>query len=155
MSYSTKDEQQFINCTLSGPVRVWVKDGKIMRMLPLEYTEDDAPPWHIEARGQTFTRPNKAGIAAWIQGSKQYVYSKDRLLTPVKRVDFDPDGNRNPQNRGISGYEPISWDEASDIIAKEIIRIRKKYGPSAFGVLGSSHDSWGTINYRMSALERF
>ena len=61
MSYTTKDEQQFINCTLSGPVRVWVKDGKIVRILPLEYSEDDAAPWSIEARGHTFTRPNKAG----------------------------------------------------------------------------------------------
>jgi trimethylamine-N-oxide reductase (cytochrome c) len=155
MGYSSKDEQQFINCTLSGPVRVYVRDGKIQRILPLEYMPDDAPPWSIEARGQTFTRPNKAGIAAWIQGSKQYVYSKDRLLTPVKRVDFDPDGNRNPQNRGVSGYEPISWDEALDIISKEVLRIRAEYGPSAIAVTGSSHDSWGLINYRMSAMERF
>jgi len=29
----------------------------------------------------------------------------------MKRVDFDPNGNRNIQNRGISGYERISWDE--------------------------------------------
>ena len=38
------------------------------------------------------------------------MYSKDRLLSPMKRVDFDPNGKRNPQNRGVSGYEPISWD---------------------------------------------
>ena len=155
MGYSSKDEQQFINNTLSGPVRVYVRDGKIQRILPLEYTSDDAPPWTIEARGQTFTRPNKAGIAAWIQGSKQYVYSKDRLLTPLKRVDFDPNGKRNPQNRGVSGYEPISWDEALDIIAKEVVRLRTEYGPSSIAVTGSSHDSWGLISYRMSAMDRF
>jgi anaerobic selenocysteine-containing dehydrogenase len=155
MSYTTKDEKRFVNCTLSGPVSVYVRDGKIVRIMPLEYNEDDAAAWSIEARGHTFTRPNKAGVACWIQGSKQYVYSKDRLLTPVKRVDFDPEGNRNPQNRGKSGYEPISWDEALDIIAKEVIRIRRQYGPSAIAVTGSSHDSWGTIQYRMSAMDRF
>ena len=48
------------------------------------------------------------------------VYSPDRLLYPMKRVDFDPNGERNPQNRGTSGYERISWDEALDIVAGEI-----------------------------------
>ena len=32
----------------------------------------------------------------------------------MKRVDFDPNGERNPQNRGKSGYVRISWDEALD-----------------------------------------
>ena len=50
------------------------------------------------------------------------IYSPKRILTPLKRVDFDPEGERNTQNRGISGYEPISWDEALDIVADEIIR---------------------------------
>ena len=56
MKYSTEDEQQFVSCTLSGPVRVYVKQGKIMRILPLEYNgEDDAKPWSIEARGDCDT----------------------------------------------------------------------------------------------------
>lgn len=155
MAYSTKDEQRFVNCTLSGPVEVYVRDGRIVRVLPLRYRKDDAEPWSIEARGHTFTRPNKASIACWVQGAKQYVYSKDRLLTPLKRVDFDPYGKRNPENRGISGYEPISWDEALDITVREIVRIKQEYGPSAIAVTGSSHDSWGNIGYRMSALDRF
>lgn len=155
MSYTTKDEQRFVNCTLSGPIYVYVRDGKIVRVQPLFYSQDDADPWTIEARGQTFTRPNKAAIACWVQGAKQYVYSKHRLLTPLKRVDFDPDGKRNPENRGISGYEPISWNEALDVISKEIIRIKREYGPSAIAVTGSSHDSWGNIGYRMSTLDRF
>ena len=126
MTYSTEGEQRFVNCTLAGPVEVFVRDGKIVRVLPLEYKEDDAPPWTIEARGKTFTRPGKVGISCWVQGSKQMVYSKERLLSPLKRVDFDPDGERNPQNRGISGYEEISWDEALDIFDKETIGIRDK-----------------------------
>ena len=35
-------------------------------------------------------------------------YSKDRILYPMKRVDFDPDGDRNIQNRGKSEFERIS-----------------------------------------------
>ena len=47
----------------------------------------------------------------------------------MKRVDFDPDGERNPQNRGISGYERISWDEALDLVAAEIKRVKRDHGP--------------------------
>ena len=46
----------------------------------------------------------------------------------MKRVDFDPNGERNPQNRGISGYERISWDEALDIVAGEIKRVKRDHG---------------------------
>ena len=41
------------------------------------------------------------------------------------------------------------------ITANEITRLRKAHGPSSIAVTGSSHDSWGNISYRMSALERF
>jgi anaerobic selenocysteine-containing dehydrogenase len=152
----TKDGvKKFVNCTLSGPVEVHVEDERIVRIMPLNYKQEDAAPWTIEARGETFTRPNKASVACWVQGCKQQVYSKDRILTPLKRVDFDPNGERNPGNRGVSGYEPISWDEAMTITANEITRLRQAHGPSSIAVTGSSHDSWGNISYRMSALERF
>ncbi len=52
-------------------------------------------------------------------------------MYPLKRVDWDPNGERNPQNRGNSKYKRISWDEATDIIASEIKRVIKKYGPTA------------------------
>ena len=60
-----------------------------------------------------FTPPRKTTLAPHGQNAKSIVYSPDRLLYPMKRVDFDPNGERNPQNRGKSGYVRISWDEAS------------------------------------------
>jgi anaerobic selenocysteine-containing dehydrogenase len=53
---------------------------------------------------------------------KKRVYSPNRTLYPLKRTDWDPNGERNPQNRGISKYTRISWDEAVDIIAGEITK---------------------------------
>jgi len=35
------------------------------------------------------------------------IYSKDRILYPMKRVDFDPNGARNPQNRGTSAMSDL------------------------------------------------
>ena len=44
----------------------------------------------------------------------------------MKRVDFDPNGERNPQNRGKSGYVRISWEEALDLVADEIKRLEAR-----------------------------
>ena len=48
----------------------------------------------------------------------------------MKRVDFDPNGERNPQNRGKSGYVRISWDEALDLVGSEIKRLKRQTAPA-------------------------
>ena len=83
------------------------------------------------------------------------IYSKDRNLYPMKRVDFDPNGERNCQNRGISGYERISWDEALDIVTAEIKRMNRDYGPGAILAARSSHHTWGNVGYYISAYQKF
>jgi anaerobic selenocysteine-containing dehydrogenase len=77
-----------------------------------------------------------------------------RILYPMKNVDFDPDGARNPQNRGSSGYVRISWDEALDMIANETKRQRQIYGPGARD-LARLAPSVGNVGYYLSALLRF
>ena len=42
---------RYCNMTNGGPVFVYVKDGKIVRMTPIDFGDDDPPPWTIEARG--------------------------------------------------------------------------------------------------------
>ena len=61
-------------------------------------------------------------------------------------MDWNPDGDRNPQNRGKSKYKRISWDEATDFIAKEIKRIHKEYGPYAILCQGDGHGECKTIH---------
>ena len=73
----------------------------------------------------------------------------------MKRVDFDPNGKRNPQNRGKSGYVRISWDEAIDLVASEIKRCKRDHGPGAVAISHGSHHTWGNIGYYLSALYRF
>jgi trimethylamine-N-oxide reductase (cytochrome c) len=145
---------RYTNGTNGGPVFVYVKDGKIIRTTPIDFDAEDAPSWSITARGKTFTPPRRMTLAAHGQCQKSMVYSKDRLLYPMKRVDFDPNGDRNPQNRGKSEFERISWDEALDIVANEIKRA-KAAGPGAIAVDHGSHHQWGNLGHYLSAFNRF
>ena len=120
---------RYCNMTNGGPVFVYVKDGKIVRMTPIDLAEDDGASFTIEAQGLKLTPPRKTTLAPHGQNAKSIVYSPDRLLYPMKRVDFDPNGARNPQNRGKSGYVRISWDEAITIVTDEIKRQKSELRP--------------------------
>ena len=146
---------RYCNMTNGGPVFVYVKDGKIVRMTPIDFDDDDPKSWTIEARGMNFTPPRKTTLAPHGQNAKSIVYSPDRLLYPMKRVDFDPNGERNPQNRGKSGYVRISWEEAITLVTDEIKRQKREHGPGAITFSHGSHHTWGNIGYYLSALFRF
>ncbi len=147
--------KRYVNGTNGGPVFVYVKDGKIIRITPIDFDEKDAAPWVIEARGKKFTPPRKTTLSPYSFAWKSMIYSSNRLLYPIKRVDFDPKGERNCQNRGISGYERISWNEALDIVADEIKRVKQEYGPGSIMNGSGSHHMWGILGYWLSARNRF
>ncbi|HEV2099720.1 MAG TPA: molybdopterin-dependent oxidoreductase, partial [Stellaceae bacterium] len=158
LKYGTKmpdGTMRYCNMTNGGPVFVHVKNGKIVRMTPIDLAEEDGASWTIEAKGQKLTPPRKTTLAPHGQNAKSIVYSPDRLLYPMKRVDFDPHGERNPQNRGKSGYVRISWDEAIKIVTDEIKRQKREYGPGAITFSHGSHHTWGNVGYYLSALFRF
>ena len=125
-------EEVYTNCTNAGPVSVYVKDGKIVRIRPLAAAEGDFKPWTIEANGHKYTPERKFNLAPYIHAERDRVYSQDRIRYPMKRKDFDPNGARNPQNRGKSPYQRIGWDEALDMVGAEIRRVREDlwtFGP--------------------------
>ena len=147
--------ERLTNCTTGGPVFVDVKDGKIVRITPIELDDTDAESWSIEARGRRFAPPRKTTSSPWTVAHKSSIYSPKRILTPLKRADFDPKGKRNCQNRGVSGYVPISWDEALDLVAEEIVKVKREVGPAGMLTTASSHHLWGNVGYRFSAYFRF
>jgi len=147
--------KRYTTNTNGGPLFVYVKDDRIIRITPIVFDGEDAPSWTIAARGKTFTPPRRTTVSPHTMCWKSMVYSEDRLLYPMKRVDFDPHGERNCQNRGISGYERITWDEALDIVAREIKRVKRDYGPGAVMNGSGSHHTWGHLGYWLSARLRF
>lgn len=147
--------RRYTSNTNGGPMFVYVKDDKILRVTPIEFGPEDAPTWSIRARGKTYTPPRQTSMAPHSMCSKSTVYSPSRLLHPMKRVDFDPDGERNCEQRGISGYVRISWDEALGIVAKEIQRVKRDFGPGAIMCNHGSHHTWGNVGYYISAAYKF
>jgi anaerobic selenocysteine-containing dehydrogenase len=134
----------------SDPSAVDVRDGRIIRIRPHhydeKYTKEEIRPWRIEKDGKVIEPSMKAAIAPYMIAYKKRVYSPNRIKYPLKRVDWDPNGERNPQNRGKSKYKRISWDEATTIIADEIKRIIKQYGPYAVLCHGDGHGETKTIH---------
>jgi trimethylamine-N-oxide reductase (cytochrome c) len=158
LEYGTRlgdDVVRYTSNTNGGPVFVYVKNGRILRITPIELDDDDAPSWAIEARGRLFAPPRRATLSPHSLAWKSMVYSPQRLLHPLKRVDFDPEGERNPQNRGVSGYERISWDEALDLVSSEIKRVKREHGPGAVMNGTGAHHSWGNLGHWLSARQRF
>ncbi|SDE71150.1 molybdopterin-dependent oxidoreductase [Sporomusa acidovorans] len=134
----------------SNTAEVDVKDGKVLRIRPMKfdkkYKQEELNPWKIEVRGKTFEPKMKTLLPPFSYIYKKRMFSKNRVLYPLKRVDWDPNGERNTQNRGESKYVRISWDEATDIIANEIKRIHKQYGPYAILSQGDGHGETKAIH---------
>jgi len=90
------------------------QNGKIIRIRPLhydwKYDQEEFNPqdaWTIEAHGKVFRPFMKALVSPLSLGYKKRVYSPNRVRYPLKRVDWDPNGERNIQNRGKSKFARI------------------------------------------------
>jgi molybdopterin guanine dinucleotide-containing S/N-oxide reductase-like protein len=133
-----------------GECSIDVKDGKAIRIRPFHYdTKYDRKhlnPWKITRNGKTLEPLMKALPGTFSLAYKKRTFSPNRIKYPLQRVDWDPNGERNPQNRGKSKYKRISWEEATDIVANEVKRQHKKYGPLSILVQGDGHGECKTIH---------
>lgn len=128
------------NCCMTCSVDADYDADKILRIRPFRYKDEDIKrPWTLDAKGVTYDPGMKTSMSPFSLVYKKRIYSKNRILYPLKRVDWDPKGERNPQTRGTSEYERISWDEALDIIVDEIERVVKTYGMPAILAQGDGH----------------
>ena len=129
------------------PTAIDVKDGRIIRMRPhrwdAAYTDEELATrlWKFTSHGEEIAVHKKAAPPYYALAYKNRIYSKNRVLRPLKRVDWEPGGDPakfHPENRGKSKFVEISWDEAIDLIEGEIRRVQEKYGP--FAILGIGED---------------
>lgn len=106
-------------CAICSPshhcgVDCYVKDGKIIHV--------EGMPEHPYSHGNLCTKGSSL---------RNYVYRADRIRTPLRRIG----------QRGEGKFEPISWDEAYQIIAENLNRIKQTYSPHSV-VFYSGYSKW-------------
>ena len=143
--YTTTVQSIASGGTGGEPTAVDSKDGKIVRIRPLhideKYTREELADsmWELEVDGKKFRPEYKAAPNYMALAYKERVYSKNRVMKPLKRVDWEPGGDpatMNAANRGKSKFVEISWDEALDIMESEIKRVIDQYGPYSVLCIG-------------------
>ncbi|MEW6666690.1 MAG: DMSO/selenate family reductase complex A subunit [Thermodesulfobacteriota bacterium] len=114
-----------VNCGSRCPLRVHVKEGKVIRVKP-DNTGEDSPGVHE--------------IRACLRGRalRKWVYSPERLLYPLKRVG----------KRGEGSFERISWDEALDSISEKLRQVIDAYGNEAVFRLYGTGNLGGVVSGR-------
>ena len=148
-------EQEFINCCIGGMVKVTVKDGVITRMRPLRLTEEDGGRWTIEAKGKKFSDPRKTTINPFNIAERMRVYAENRIKYPMKRKNFDPNGERHPELRGKDEYVRISWDEALDIVTARSSASGRPTGRPPSRPSCPPTTTTGLLYYKMGPMPRF
>ncbi len=89
-----------------------VQNGRVVKL--------EGNPDHPHSKGKLCPR-GQAGL--------MNTYDPDRVLNPLIRVG----------NRGEGQFRKASWDEALDMVAKNMLDIKQKYGPEAM-VFSSTHN---------------
>lgn len=64
------------------------------------------------------------------------LYSPERLLYPMMRVG----------ERGEGKFKRVSWDEALDHVARKMVELKQKYGPTAILDQGYAGTSYGVLH---------
>src|SRR3989441_4101501 len=117
------------NCGGRCVVNAHVRDGRIVKIStdPRKWTPE-MPPLHACVRGF---------------GQLERVNHPDRLRHPLRRTG----------PRGAGGVERITWDEALDEVARQMLRIRDTYRPAA--ILDCSRTRSLSMLHRRSVSQRF
>lgn len=99
-----------VNCGSRCPLRMEVKDGTIVRVLPDNTGNDELGSQQIRAcvRGRAI---------------RQRIYNPDRLKTPMRR--------KPGTKRGAGEWEEISWEEAYEEVANKLTSTIETYGNEA------------------------
>ncbi len=99
-------------CVWRCGVLAKVEQGRVVKL--------EGNPEHPHSRGRLCARG---------QSGLMNTYDPDRVLTPLIRVG----------KRGEGRFRRATWDEALDIVAEEMLKIKNQYGPEAM-IFSSTHN---------------
>ena len=114
-------------CGMCGPrgncaVYAFERDGRLLRVAGMK----EAPH-------------NRGGLCCKAHAAAQWVYSPDRITTPLRRTG----------KKGEGRFEPIGWDEALGIVADTLKAQKAAFGPESLAVLSPARRDYSEYLYRL------
>ncbi len=98
-----------------GVMRAVVENGKFVKAIPFE--KDPRP------------------VAVMIEATPSAVYASSRIKYPMVRKGFLEKGHKSDTSeRGTNSFVRVSWDQALDLVARELKRVKEEHGPASFYV---------------------
>jgi anaerobic selenocysteine-containing dehydrogenase len=95
----------------------------------------------VDIKGDPEGLLNQGDLCPIGRASLEYLYHPDRLTYPLRRAGA----------RGGGKWQRISWDEAFDLVAKALNKVKRKYGPEAVVMVhGSAKGSMDTHLVRLA-----
>ncbi|MBW1660332.1 MAG: molybdopterin-dependent oxidoreductase, partial [Deltaproteobacteria bacterium] len=99
-------------CAIGCGLLVYLKDGKVVKV--------EGDPDHPL---------NKGKLCPKGEASLEVLYHPDRLTSPLKRKG----------ERGEGKWEEISWDDALDLLADRLVKVKEAFGaPSVAFIHGAA-----------------
>lgn len=120
-------------CGMCGPggpgggcgIYAFSKNGKFLRVAGM----DECPN-------------NRGALCAKAHTAPQWVYSRDRLTHPLRRIG----------KKGEGKFEKISWDEAIAHIAEVLLGQKREYGPESLAILSPAKRSYSEYLQRFAVV---
>ncbi|WP_145110372.1 trimethylamine-N-oxide reductase TorA [Cereibacter sediminicola] len=73
-----------------------------------------------------------------LKGVLDSIYSPTRIKYPmVRRAWLEQGPGADPAGRGTDDFVRVSWDDVTELLARELVRVRDSYGPEA--IFGGSY----------------
>jgi trimethylamine-N-oxide reductase (cytochrome c) len=128
------DSRTSLTCTHFGALHAEVERGRFVRVHPFQDERYPSP---------------------MIQAMPDLTYSASRIRYPMVRKGFLENGeNSDTTGRGKEPFVRVSWDEALDLVADHLRRVKDSYGNTA--IYGHSYGwaSAGRLHYACSPMWR-
>lgn len=126
--------KRVFHCSHWGAYTILVQDGKVVGIQP--FSEDPAPSGIIHS------------VMGWADPSK-------RILKPLVREGWLKHREKSDgTQRGRDRYVEVTWDQALDLVAQEIDRVRNLHGNSSIFAGSYGWTSCGRFHHAPSQLKR-
>src|ERR1700746_1894568 len=91
-----------------GAFNAVVEDGKIVGAVPFDLDPDPSP---------------------LIDGIPDAVHSPTRIPSPMVRAGWREGGRKGSAGRVREPFVQVEWEQALQLVADELIRVRREHGP--------------------------